>query len=545
MADAINWSAGEAAVAEMLAGTDGVAEPDPAAAEQDSRSRFADRQREQRTLGWVRGHAGVGGGATGGAAAGGGGPEREQEEEGEEQEEQEEEQEEEREEEQEEERVSPRASTARALWLASSPEDDGYEYLVSQGVSMRQINNVLQSLRAAGYDPEEWSDQLLELSEEDVRAVVAQADAFAEMNALHSDDSDDGEEGGGVSEADGGVAAVAGIARHLSNSTSLFSSSDMEDYGGDEQQEYGGGGRDGGSGGDDDDDYNRVIQIVREASAAADPPSFADTVTMLKQATAADADGRCMEAFLFYTQGIQCIDRIKNSTSVQLKVKQALESKRGDVKKRLTILQVKLGSDLCMTALVQLYAPDISASADYLDDDDRRSEATEEGEISRCSICLEGPCPKGERDAITTRCGHQFCRLCLHSAAGHRPLCPLCRAPLGDMLLATLNLGHRPPLAVAGTAAPTEPLRPPPVDMPPDGMMRQDQRPGGAPHPLLQRLLAAAGEQQPVGASGRRHDADEADRGALAPEAPPRAPSASRLGRVVRVFSPCVGGGGQ
>ena len=46
-----------------------------------------------------------------------------------------------------------------------------------------------------------------------------------------------------------------------------------------------------------------------------------------------------------------------------------------------------------MTALVQLYAPDIPP-ADY---DCSASVVTDEGEISRCAICLEGPCAKGER----------------------------------------------------------------------------------------------------------------------------------------------------
>ena len=148
-----------------------------------------------------------------------------------------------------------------------------------------------------------------------------------------------------------------------------------------------------------------------------------------------------------------------------------------------------------MTALVQLYAPDIPP-ADY---DCSASVVTDEGEISRCAICLEGPCAKGERshrrdchsadapspsllnyirrerevqqndslvngqvsatqsppDAATNsaRCGTSqtwtmlrhdcpnhlgLCappQDCLHASAKHRPTCPLCRTPLGDMLL--------------------------------------------------------------------------------------------------------------
>ena len=168
-------------------------------------------------------------------------------------------------------------------WL-SSPADDGYEYLLSQGVTSRQIDNVLLSLREAGYAPAEWSDQLLELTESDLHAMVQQADSFAEISQLLGDDDldDDEEDAGSAGEAEDG---------RWSTVPAATDDDDDDDDDDQEDDHQDGCGTEGGA---ESGDYSAVIQMVRDASAAADPPTFADTVTMLKQATAADAAGRCM-----------------------------------------------------------------------------------------------------------------------------------------------------------------------------------------------------------------------------------------------------------
>eukprot|EP01052_Picozoa_sp_SAG31_P063749 SAG31_NODE_22663_length_520_cov_1.104513_1_plen_96_part_10 len=89
-----------------------------------------------------------------------------------------------------------RGHLAAAVMRGARLQDgDGYEYLLGLGVRAEQISNVLASLRAAGYAPHEWSDQLLEVNPNDVGTVVQQAELFMEINEILSDDEDSGDEG--------------------------------------------------------------------------------------------------------------------------------------------------------------------------------------------------------------------------------------------------------------------------------------------------------------------------------------------------------------
>lgn len=43
---------------------------------------------------------------------------------------------------------------------------------------------------------------------------------------------------------------------------------------------------------------------------------------------------------------------------------------------------------------------------------------------------------------VTVACGHSFCQDCLSRSFDHTPFCPICRAPLGEVMIIPYHSGH-------------------------------------------------------------------------------------------------------